>query len=154
MFPEFGYFALIFALIASITQVGLSLWGELRRARYFLSLNPFLSLLQAVGTGISFASLAYAFLTDDFSVIYVAQHSNSQLPDFFKFAATWGGHEGSMLFWLTALTLWTTVFCLFSRKIDRLFANRTLAMISLVAMGFMLFILPVSYTHLTLPTKA
>jgi len=77
-------------------------------------------------------------------VIYVAQHSNSQLPDFFKFAATWGGHEGSMLFWLTALTLWTTVFCLFSRKIDRLFANRTLAMISLVAMGFMLFILLVS----------
>ena len=144
MFPEFGYFALIFALIASITQVGLSLWGELRRAPYFLSLNPFLSLLQAVGTGISFASLAYAFLTDDFSVIYVAQHSNSQLPDFFKFAATWGGHEGSMLFWLTALTLWTVVFCLFSRKIDRLFANRTLAMISLVAMGFMLFILLVS----------
>lgn len=144
MFPEFGYFALIFALIASITQVGLSLWGELRRAPYFLSLNPFLSLLQAVGTGISFASLAYAFLTDDFSVIYVAQHSNSQLPDFFKFAATWGGHEGSMLFWLTALTLWATVFCLFSRKIDRLFANRTLAMISLVAMGFMLFILLVS----------
>lgn len=144
MFPEFGYFALIFALIASITQVGLSLWGELRRAPYFLSLNPFLSLLQAVGTGISFASLAYAFLTDDFSVIYVAQHSNSQLPDFFKFAATWGGHEGSMLFWLTALTIWTTVFCLFSRKIDRLFANRTLAMISLVAMGFMLFILLVS----------
>ena len=95
MFPEVGYFALIFALIASITQVGLSLWGELRRAPYFLSLNSFLSLLQAVGTGISFASLAYAFLTDDFSVIYVAQHSNSQLPDFFKFAATWGGHEGS-----------------------------------------------------------
>lgn len=144
MFPEFGYFSLIFALIASITQVGLSLWGELRRAPYFLSLNPFLSLLQAVGTSISFASLAYAFLTDDFSVIYVAQHSNSQLPDFFKFAATWGGHEGSMLFWLTALTLWTTVFCLFSRKIDRLFANRTLAMISLIAMGFMLFILLVS----------
>ena len=49
-----------------------------------------------------------------------------------------------MLFWLTALTLWTVVFCLFSRKIDRLFANRTLAMISLVAMGFMLFILLVS----------
>ena len=144
MFPEVGYFALIFALIASITQVGLSLWGELRRTPYFLSLNPFLSLLQAVGTGISFASLTYAFLTDDFSVIYVAQHSNSQLPDFFKFAATWGGHEGSMLFWLTALTLWTVVFCLFSRKIDRLFANRTLAMISLVAMGFMLFILLVS----------
>ncbi|WP_448907125.1 heme lyase NrfEFG subunit NrfE [Haemophilus parahaemolyticus] len=144
MFPEFGYFALIFALIASITQVGLSLWGELRRSPYFLSLNPFLSLLQAVGTGISFASLAYAFLIDDFSVIYVAQHSNSQLPDFFKFAATWGGHEGSMLFWLTALTIWTVVFCLFSRKIDRLFANRTLAMISLVAMGFMLFILLVS----------
>ena len=100
--------------------------------------------MQSLFSLLSFALLAHAFLTDDFTVIYVAQHSNSQLPDFFKFAATWGGHEGSMLFWLAALTLWTSVFCIFADKSDRLFYHRTLAMLGLIALGFMLFILLVS----------
>lgn len=144
MLPELGYFALLLAAMTATSQVLFSLWGEIRQSPSFLALNPFFTLLQAVACGLSFACLANAFLTDDFSVIYVAQHSNSQLPDFFKFAASWGGHEGSMLFWLTALTLWSGVFCIFSRKIDRLFANRTLAMLALISLGFMLFILLVS----------
>lgn len=144
MLPELGYFALLLAAMTATSQVLFSLWGEIRKSPSFLVLNPFFTLLQAVACGFSFACLANAFLTDDFSVIYVAQHSNSQLPDFFKFAASWGGHEGSMLFWLTALTLWSGVFCIFSRKIDRLFANRTLAMLALISLGFMLFILLVS----------
>ena len=144
MLPELGYFALLLAAMTATSQVLFSLWGEIRKSPSFLALNPFFTLLQAVACGLSFACLANAFLTDDFSVIYVAQHSNSQLPDFFKFAASWGGHEGSMLFWLTALTLWSGVFCIFSRKIDRLFANRTLAMLALISLGFMLFILLVS----------
>lgn len=144
MLPELGYFALLLAAMTATSQVLFSLWGEIRKSPFFLALNPFFTLLQAVACGLSFACLANAFLTDDFSVIYVAQHSNSQLPDFFKFAASWGGHEGSMLFWLTALTLWSGVFCIFSRKIDRLFANRTLAMLALISLGFMLFILLVS----------
>lgn len=144
MLPELGYFALLLAAMTATSQVLFSLWGEIRKSPSFLALNPFFTLLQAVGCGLSFACLANAFLTDDFSVIYVAQHSNSQLPDFFKFAASWGGHEGSMLFWLTALTLWSGVFCIFSRKIDRLFANRALAMLALISLGFMLFILLVS----------
>ncbi len=144
MLPELGYFALLLAAMTATSQVLFSLWGEIRKSPSFLALNPSFTLLQAVACGLSFACLANAFLTDDFSVIYVAQHSNSQLPDFFKFAASWGGHEGSMLFWLTALTLWSGVFCIFSRKIDRLFANRTLAMLALISLGFMLFILLVS----------
>ncbi|WP_294087510.1 heme lyase NrfEFG subunit NrfE [uncultured Actinobacillus sp.] len=144
MLPELGYFALLLAAMTATSQVLFSLWGEIRKSPSFLALNPFFTLLQSVACGLSFACLANAFLTDDFSVIYVAQHSNSQLPDFFKFAASWGGHEGSMLFWLTALTLWSSVFCIFSRKIDRLFANRTLAMLALISLGFMLFILLVS----------
>ncbi|UKH14581.1 heme lyase NrfEFG subunit NrfE [Actinobacillus pleuropneumoniae] len=144
MLPELGYFALIFAAVVAVCQVGLSLWGEITKKTNFLRYNALLSSLQTVGCLSSFGILAYAFLSDDFSVIYVAQHSNSQLPDFFKFAATWGGHEGSMLFWLTALTLWTSVFCIFSDKSDRLFNQRTLAVLGLISLGFMLFILLVS----------
>ena len=144
MLPELGYFSLILAAVAAAFQVGCSLFSELFKRPHYLALNPLLTSVQSLFSLLSFALLAHAFLTDDFTVIYVAQHSNSQLPDFFKFAATWGGHEGSMLFWLAALTLWTSVFCIFADKSDRLFYHRTLAMLALIALGFMLFILLVS----------
>ena len=144
MLPELGYFSLILAAVAAAFQVGCSLFSELFKRPHYLALNPLLTGVQSLFSLLSFALLAHAFLTDDFTVIYVAQHSNSQLPDFFKFAATWGGHEGSMLFWLAALTLWTGVFCIFADKSDRLFYHRTLAMLGLIALGFMLFILLVS----------
>ena len=144
MLPELGYFSLILAAVAAAFQVGCSLFSELFKRAHYLALNPLLTGVQSLFSLLSFALLAHAFLTDDFTVIYVAQHSNSQLPDFFKFAATWGGHEGSMLFWLAALTLWTSVFCIFADKSDRLFYHRTLAMLALIALGFMLFILLVS----------
>ena len=144
MLPELGYFSLILAAVAAAFQVGCSLFSELFKRPHYLALNPLLTGVQSLFSLLSFALLAHAFLTDDFTVIYVAQHSNSQLPDFFKFAATWGGHEGSMLFWLAALTLWTSVFCIFADKSDRLFYHRTLAMLGLIALGFMLFILLVS----------
>lgn len=144
MLPELGYIALLLLVAISALQILFSAWGELRRQYHWLSLNPWLSGLQSVLALFSFGCLAYAFVTDDFSVRYVAQHSNSQLPAFFKFAASWGGHEGSMLFWLAALALWSAVFCIFSRKIDRLFADRTLAVLSLIIFGFALFIVWVS----------
>ena len=144
MLPELGYLSLILAAVAAAFQVGCSLCSELFKRPHYLALNPLLTGVQSLFSLLSFALLAHAFLTDDFTVIYVAQHSNSQLPGFFKFAATWGGHEGSMLFWLAALTLWTGVFCIFADKSDRLFYHRTLAMLGLIALGFMLFILLVS----------
>ncbi|QIM65919.1 cytochrome C biogenesis protein CcmF [Mannheimia granulomatis] len=144
MLPELGYFSLLMAALTAIFQVSFSLWGEVRKQYHWLALAPLFTYLQATFTTLAFSILVYAFLTDDFSVTYVSSHSNSQLPDFFKFAATWGGHEGSMLFWLTALVIWSAVFCKFSQKIDRLFANRALTMLGVIALGFLLFILLVS----------
>ncbi|MDH2924526.1 cytochrome c-type biogenesis protein NrfE [Nicoletella semolina] len=144
MLPELGYFSLILLAGVASVQIGFSLWGEIRRQPHWLRWNPILTGLQTWLALLSFFSLTYAFITDDFSVVYVAAHSNSQLPTFFKFAASWGGHEGSMLFWLAALGLWSGIFCIFSRKIDRLFADRTLAALSLIILGFTLFILLVS----------
>ena len=66
---------------------------------------------------LSFASLANAFLTNDFSVRYVAQHSNTLLPKPYQFAAIWGGHEGSLLLWTFILTIWTVAVTLFSRHL-------------------------------------
>lgn len=144
MWVELGYFCLILLVGISAIQVLVSLWGEVVQQPKWLSLNPFLTAVQTLLALGAFGVLANAFIQDDFSVSYVAAHSNSQLPPFFKFAATWGGHEGSMLFWLAALALWTGVFCIFSRGSDRLFANRTLAVLALTIFGFALFIAWVS----------
>lgn len=144
MLPELGYFCLIVLVGISAIQVLFSIWGEVTHQSKWLSLNPFFSLCQTVLALVAFGSLIHAFVIDDFSVRYVAAHSNSQLPTFFKFAATWGGHEGSMLFWLTMLALWTGVFCFFSRQTDRLFAYRTMAVLALIIFGFALFIVWVS----------
>lgn len=144
MLPELGYFLLVLAAITAFFQVSFSLWGDIRKQYHWLALAPFFTYLYAIFTVLSFSLLVYAFLIDDFSVIYVAAHSNSQLPYFFKFAASWGGHEGSMLFWLTALVIWSAIFCKFSHKIDPLFSYRTLTMLGVIALGFLLFILLVS----------
>lgn len=104
MLPEVGYFCLILLVILSAVQILLSIWGEVVRQPKWLSLNPFFSVCQMVLALTAFGALSYAFIYDDFTVRYVAAHSNSQLPTFFKIAATWGGHEGSMLFWLTMLS--------------------------------------------------
>ncbi|MEN2878649.1 hypothetical protein POEJIIAE_00025 [Mannheimia haemolytica] len=82
MLPELGYFSLLLAAISAIFQVGFALLGEVRKQYHWLALAPLFTYLQAAFTTFSFSTLAYAFLTDDFSVIYVAAHSNSQLPDF------------------------------------------------------------------------
>ena len=66
---------------------------------------------------------------------------NSQLPTFFKVAATWGGHEGSILFWLFTLSLWLVAFAFFSRKNDRTFSAQTLSLLGLICLGFAIFIL-------------
>lgn len=144
MLPEVGYFCLVLFLILSAVQVLFSIWGEVVHQPKWLSFNSFFSICQMVLALTAFGSLSYSFVADDFTVRYVAAHSNSQLPIFFKFAATWGGHEGSMLFWLAMLSLWAGVFCFFSRQTDRLFANRTLAVLALIAFGFSFFIISVS----------
>ena len=70
-------------------------------------------------TGFSFLCLTYAFYTNDFSVMYVAQHSNTKLPDIYRIAAVWGGHEGSLLLWLLMLCTWMMAVSLFFTPVAR-----------------------------------
>ncbi|MDO5054507.1 MAG: heme lyase NrfEFG subunit NrfE [Pasteurella oralis] len=141
MIPELGFYALIIAtftalLLAVVPQVGI-----VQRKPTTISFAWNLSYLLGIFTSIALISLAYSFAVDDFSVQYVAHHSNSQLPLFFKLSATWGGHEGSMLFWLFALAFWTMLFAFASRKMDPIIAARTLSVLGLICLGFCLFIL-------------
>jgi cytochrome c-type biogenesis protein CcmF len=92
-------------------------------------------------TLISITILAYCFVLDDFSVKYIASHSNTQLPYYFKISAVWGGHEGSLLFWVFSLTCWAALVARFSKKIDRQFIAQVLSVMGMIAVGFIAFTL-------------
>jgi cytochrome c-type biogenesis protein CcmF len=90
---------------------------------------------------ISFICLGYAFATDDFSVAYVANHSNSQLPAQYKLSAIWGGHEGSLLLWALILTGWTLAVSIFSKDLPLDMLARVLSVMGMISIGFILFLL-------------
>jgi cytochrome c-type biogenesis protein CcmF len=90
---------------------------------------------------LAFACLGYAFMQDDFSVLYVANNSNSQLPEMFKIAAIWGAHEGSLLLWSLILAIWTSAVALFSKTLPKAVVARVISVMGMIAIGFMLFIL-------------
>ena len=141
MLPEFGFLSLLFAstaalLLSIVPQIGI--W---RNNPSLTNTAWGLSYCFGIFTSVSIGILAYSFATDDFTLEYVAAHSNSQLPTFFKVAATWGGHEGSILFWLFTLSLWLVAFAFFSRKNDRTFSAQTLSLLGLICLGFAIFIL-------------
>jgi cytochrome c-type biogenesis protein CcmF len=89
----------------------------------------------------SFAVLAHGALTDDFSIKYIAGHSNSLLPTQYKFASVWGGHEGSLLLWMLMLSGWTLAVAIFSRTLPLAMVARVIGILGLVSTGFLMFIL-------------
>ncbi len=144
MIPELGHFALILALPVAAVLGILSLAGGQRgRADWMALARPGAQVLWLL-TGFSFLCLTYAFYTNDFSVQYVAQHSNTQLPDLYRVAAVWGGHEGSLLLWLLMLCSWMMAVSIFSRQLPDVMVSRVLGVLGLVAVGFLLFMLMTS----------
>ena len=141
MLPEFGFLSLLFATTAALLLSIVPQIGIWRNKPSLTNTAWGLSYCFGIFTSISIGILAYSFATDDFTLEYVAAHSNSQLPTFFKVAATWGGHEGSILFWLFTLSLWLVAFAFFSRKNDRTFSAQTLSLLGLICLGFAIFIL-------------
>src|SRR3954451_24461530 len=89
----------------------------------------------------AFAALAWSFVHNDFSVANVASNSNSRLPLHYRFAATWGSHEGSILLWTLMLATWTLAVAVFSRNLPDRIVARVLGVMGLVSAGFLLFML-------------
>ena len=141
MLPELGFLSLLFATTAALLLSIVPQIGIWRNKPTLTNTAWGLSYCFGIFTSVSIGILAYSFATDDFTLEYVAAHSNSQLPTFFKVAATWGGHEGSILFWLFTLSLWLVAFAFFSHKNDRTFSAQTLSLLGLICLGFAIFIL-------------
>ena len=142
--PEIGHYALLLAFSLAILQAVLPMWGVARNNLLLSSMAKSLATGQFVFMLISFICLGYAFVHDDFSVQYVANHSNSLLPIQYKISAIWGGHEGSLLLWALILSAWTFSVVIFSRQLPRDMLARVLSVMGMISIGFLLFIIMTS----------
>jgi cytochrome c-type biogenesis protein CcmF len=141
MVPELGQFALVLALILALAQGTLPLLGAARGVSSWMNLARPAAQGQFVFIAIAFGCLTYAFVNNDFSVLYVASNSNSALPLQYRIAAVWGGHEGSLLLWVLMLSLWTTAVSVFSRHLPDDIVARVLGVLGLISVGFLSFML-------------
>jgi len=141
MIPEIGQLALALALCLTLCQSVFGLAGAARGNVAWMNAVRPAAQGQFVFTAIAFACLIHSFVTNDFSVLNVSTNSNSSLPWFYRFAASWGSHEGSMLLWILMLCVWTVGVTLFSRQLPDDMVARVLGVMGLVSTGFVLFIL-------------
>ena len=148
MIPELGNFALMLAAVVAVMQGVLPIAGTLvRNPQTQITLQSLArptAALQFALVAFAFGALAASFLNNDFSVLYVSQHSNSLLPKPYQFAAVWGGHEGSLLLWVLLLSLWTVAVAVFSRSLPLDMVARVIGVLGLISVGFLLFILTTS----------
>jgi cytochrome c-type biogenesis protein CcmF len=141
MIPELGLLCLIIALCIAIAQTILPLVGVQTANNAWIAMAKPAALGQLLFLLLSFICLGMAFLQNDFSVLYVANNSNSELPTMFKVAAVWGAHEGSLLLWSLILAVWTAAVALFSKALPRDVVARVIGVMGAIAVGFMLFII-------------
>jgi cytochrome c-type biogenesis protein CcmF len=152
--PELGHFALILALLLAALQALFGIAGPwLGRERWVAAVTPAVAG-QAVMVATAVACLIASFVGDDFSVSYVAENSNTALPLFYRVAAMWGAHEGSLLLWILLLALWTVAVAVGSSGLPQRFAARVLGVLGLVSFGFLLFTLATSNPFLRLDPPA
>ncbi len=140
MLPELGLLSLLFALVLAVLLGTLPLVGAQRGNAALMATARPLAFSQLFFIGIAFIILAHAFLVHDFSVVYVAQNSNSLLPDIYQFTAVWGAHEGSLLLWVLILSLWIAAVALFSRSLPAPMLARVLAVMGWISVGFLAFL--------------
>lgn len=129
---ELGYFALVASMVLALLQVVLPTFGIVRQQPHLQRLAPSLAWAQFVAVGLSFLALMAGFYYNDFTLVYVAQHSNSLLPWYYKLSATWGGHEGSLLLWVTILAGWSSMVAWFSRGLPLNMRARVLVILAAV----------------------
>ncbi|MEZ5499716.1 MAG: heme lyase CcmF/NrfE family subunit [Steroidobacteraceae bacterium] len=154
MWPELGRFALIMAAMASVLQAGIGISASHRGARHLFGLVRGATLAQFAAIATAFGILIGAFVENDFSVLYVAQNSNSALPLLYRIAATWGAHEGSLLLWSLMLAGWSVAVLVARVRLQDEFTVRVLGVLGLISAGFYAFIIATSDPFLRLVPAA
>ncbi|ELY4677471.1 heme lyase CcmF/NrfE family subunit [Cronobacter turicensis] len=141
MMPEIGNLLLCLAAGLALLLTLWPQWGAMRQAPRLMALaRPLACALFACLLG-AFLILVHAFVVNDFTVLYVASNSNTELPVWYRVAATWGAHEGSLLLWVLLMGAWTFAVAIFSRGMPQEAIARVLSVMGGINFCFLLFIL-------------
>ncbi|HEB85971.1 MAG TPA: heme lyase CcmF/NrfE family subunit [Gammaproteobacteria bacterium] len=154
MIPELGHFALILALCLAIVQGTIPLIGASLGKPGWMAVAQHAAWGQFFFISLAFVILLNAFINNDFSLVYVASNSNSDLPLPYRIAALWGAHEGSLLLWTLLLSLWTVAVASFSKSLPQDTVARVIAVMGMVSIGFLLFMLLTSNPFLRIPIES
>ncbi|TZF85179.1 heme lyase CcmF/NrfE family subunit [Cognatilysobacter lacus] len=141
MLPELGQFALLLAFVVALVQATLPIIGAHRGIASWTDVARPAAYAHLACVAVAFMVLTVAFVTQDFSVKYVAENSNSLLPLPYRYSAVWGSHEGSLLLWALVLALWTGAVATFSRGLPRHVVARVISVMGIVAVGFLAFLI-------------
>ena len=141
MTPEIGQLCLILALCVAAIQSVLPVAGAQFGNPAWIAVARPAAVTQLLFIALAFICLSWAFVENDFSVLYVATNSNSELPLMFRLAAVWGAHEGSLLLWVLILAIWTSAVALLSRTLPDVVVAQVLGVMGMINLGFLLFIL-------------
>ena len=141
MTAEIGQFALILALLLACLQSVVPMVGAARGDVALMQFGRTAAQLQGILIVVAFGALASAFVASDFSVALVANHSNLTQPAIYRFAATWGNHEGSMLLWVLILAVFGAGLARFGDGIRDGLLARTLAVQGMIGAAFLAFLL-------------
>ena len=134
MIVETGHYALWLAGAIALLQAILPTFCADRRSACALAVSA--AKTQSVLLTFSIAALAYGFLNNDFAVRYIASHSNSLLPWYYRLTAVWGGHEGSLLLWIEILGLWSAALAIRSKTLPDDLRAKILAVLGYISFGF------------------
>ncbi|MBK6706489.1 MAG: heme lyase CcmF/NrfE family subunit [Sphingomonadales bacterium] len=141
MIAELGLAALWLAAAFALLQAfaGIGHWRSLSPA--LASLTRPVAVMQGLLCLIAFGCLIWLFAVTDLSVLLVASNSHVDKPMVFKLAGAWGNHEGSMLLWVTVLSLAGAAIALFEKRLDQQTLGAALFAQALLGLGFFAFLL-------------
>ncbi|MCW9698840.1 heme lyase CcmF/NrfE family subunit [Avibacterium sp. 20-129] len=141
MIAELGNYALALSLGIALLLAIFPLYGAEKNNAQLMALARPMTYGLFVALSLAFACLFYLFATNDFSVQYVVNNSNTTLPLAYRLSAVWGSHEGSLLLWIWLLTLWSAAVAFFSKPLPQEAVARVLGVMGVITIGFLIFVL-------------
>ncbi|MCC6913771.1 MAG: heme lyase CcmF/NrfE family subunit [Rhodospirillaceae bacterium] len=150
MIIELGHFALALALAVALIQAIVPLIGAARGNVAWMNVARQSAVLQFVLVAFAFATLIHAYVTSDFSVVGVYENSHSAKPLIYKISGVWGNHEGSLVLWVTILSVFGALVAVLGRNLPPALRARALAVQGMISIGFIAFILFTSNPFLRL----
>lgn len=141
MIAELGHFALLLALMTSLVQATLPLYGAERQDRGLMALASYAGVASFLLIATSFLALVVSFVNNDFSVQLVATNSQIAKPLIYKITGVWANHEGSMMLWVLILVIFAAAIAMFGANLPEALKARVLAVQGMIASAFLAFII-------------